>query len=349
MNTTTIRIAVDALGGDNAPDVVLDGCAQALEEMAGLEILLCGPAEVVGPFADAHERVTPIETTQAITMDEHPANAVRKKKDSSLVVGCRMVKEGRAQGFFSAGSTGACLAAATLVIGRVKGVQRPALAVIVPTPGKDVLLLDVGANADVKPGYLLQFAKMGSIFMRRICGVEDPRVGLLNIGEEETKGSALAQECHAVLKEGFPGFAGNAEGRDIMEGNYDVIVTDGFTGNVALKTIEGTFKLVIGELKSILKSSLKTKLAALAIKPGLKGLLVSLDPDAYGGSPLLGVKGACLVGHGSSNARAVKNGILTAVRFVEAGLIEDIEAAFDESEADTPKEERSETGTGDSA
>ena len=255
-------------------------------------------------------------------MAEHPANAVRKKKDSSIVVGCRLVKEGEAQGFFSAGSTGACLAAGTLVIGRIKGVARPALATLVPSPAKPVVLCDVGANADCKPEYLVQFAEMASIYARKILGVADPKVGLLNIGEEEETGSQFAQEAHALLKEKVANFGGNAEGRDVMDGPFDVVVCDGFTGNVCLKTIEGTAKVLFGELKSIMMSSLKTKLGAMALKGGLKGLMGKIDPDAMGGAPLLGCKGACIVGHGSSNARAIKNGVLASAAYVRSGVSE---------------------------
>ena len=317
-----VTITVDALGGDNAPGVVLEGVEAALAQDGQLSVILCGPAEVVEPFAEAHERCEACVTTEEIGMAEHPANAVRKKKDSSIVVGCRLVKEGRAQGFFSAGSTGACLAAGTLVMGRIKGVSRPALATILPSPKKPVVLCDVGANADCKPEYLVQFALMASTYATKVLGVENPSVGLLNIGEEEEKGSQFAQEAHALMKEQVPNFKGNAEGRDVLDSPFDVIVCDGFTGNVCLKTIEGTAKVLFGELKTILKSSTKTKLAALVLKDGLKGLLSRVDPDAAGGAPLLGVKGACIVGHGSSNARAIKNGILASADFVRSGVSE---------------------------
>ena len=261
-------------------------------------------------------------------MAEHPANAVRKKKDSSIVVGCRLVKEGEADGFFSAGSTGACLAAGTLVMGRVKGVARPALATQVPSPAKPVVLCDVGANADCKPEYLVQFAKMASLYAEKIVGVSNPTVGLLNIGEEEEKGSTFAQEAHALLKAEVENFKGNAEGRDVLAGTFDVVVTDGFTGNVCLKTIEGTAKVLFGELKSIMTSSVVTKLAALALKGGLKELKNSIDPDVAGGAPLLGVKGACIVGHGSSSATAIKNGVHASARYVRSGMTDEIAAAM---------------------
>ena len=283
-----VIIAVDAMGGDDAPGVVLDGVAQALEADGALHVVLCGPAEVVEPFAAAHERCEARVTTEVIGMGEHPAEAVRKKKDSSVVVGCRLVREGAAQGFFSAGSTGACLAAGTLVMGRIKGVARPALATVIPSPVRPVVMCDVGANADCKPAYLVQFA----------------------------------QEAHALLKEQLPNFAGNAEGGDILPAKFDVIVTDGFTGNVCLKTIEGTSKTLFKPLKGIMMRTPVTKLGALAIKGGLKELMAQVSPDTYGGAPLLGVKGALLVGHGSSSAFAVKNGVLTTAGVVRAGVSE---------------------------
>ena len=317
-----VTISVDALGGDHAPDVVLEGVAQALAEDLDLSVILCGPADVVEPFAADHDRCTARATTEEIGMAEHPANAVRRKKDSSIVVGCRLVKEGAAQGFFSAGSTGACLAAGTLVMGRIKGIARPALATVLPSPVKPVVLCDVGANADCKPEYLVQFANMASIYAKKVLGVENPSIGLLNIGEEEEKGSQFAQEAHQLLKGQVPAFKGNAEGRDVLSGEFDVVVCDGFTGNVCLKTIEGTAKVLFGELKNIMMASLKTKLAAAVLKGDLKKLAARLDPDVAGGAPLLGVKGACIVGHGSSSATAVKNGVHAAATFVRSHVDE---------------------------
>lgn len=320
-----VTIAVDVLGGDIGPKVVLPGIERALEADSQLTVIACGPADVVEPFAAKHDRVVAQATTEEITMEEHPANAVRKKKDSSLVVGNRLVKEGAAQGFFSAGSTGACLAAATLVVGRIKGVARPALCTIIPSPIKPVMLCDVGANADCKPAYLVQFAQMASTYAEKILGVASPKVALLNIGSEDTKGSKMAQESFALLKEQVPTFIGNAEGCDIMNGTADVYVTDGFTGNVCLKTIEGVSKLLLGEIKKIMLASPLSKLGALTMKSGLKELKESTSADTYGGAPILGVKGACLVGHGSSNEVAIKNGILIAARTVRldvSGIIE---------------------------
>lgn len=315
-----VTITVDAMGGDNAPGVVLDGVAQALAADAALEVVLCGPADVVEPFAAEHDRCTPQAASEVIAMAEHPANAVRKKKDSSIVVGCRLVKEGAAQGFFSAGSTGACLAAGTLVMGRIKGVARPALATVIPSPVRPVVMCDIGANADCKPEYLVQFGQMASIYAEKVVGIEHPRAALLNIGEEDEKGSQFAQEAHGLLREQLPNFAGNAEGSDILPANFDVIITDGFTGNVCLKTIEGTSKTLFKTLKGIMMSTPLTKLGSLAIKGGLKQLMAQVSPDTYGGAPLLGVKGALLVGHGSSNALAVKNGVLTTASIVRTGV-----------------------------
>ncbi len=322
-----ITVAVDAVGGDHGAPVVLEGVAAALAEDADLEIIVCGPADVVEPFAQSHERCIAQVATEEIAMDEHPAQAVRKKKDSSIVVGCRMVKEGRAQGFFSAGSTGACLAAATLVVGRIKGVARPALCTIIPSPAKPVVMCDVGANADCKPAYLVQFAQMASTYAEQVIGIEKPKVALLNIGEEDTKGSQFTQETFALLKQEIPDFFGNAEGCDILCGEPDVYVTDGFTGNVCIKTIEGVTKTLFGCVKDIMMASASTKLAALALKSGLKELKESTSPDTYGGAPLLGVKGACLVGHGSSNALAIKNGIKTTAKTIRldvSGIIEQV-------------------------
>lgn len=321
-----VTITVDALGGDDAPGVVLEGVELALAADPDLSVILCGPAEVVGPFAASHERAEARATTEFIAMDEHPANAVRRKKDSSLVVGCRLVKEGAADGFFSAGSTGACLAAATLVMGRVKGVKRPALGQVLPAYGTPTLLLDVGANADCKAEYLVQFAQMGAVYAREIMGVAAPRVGLLNIGEEDTKGSVAAQEAHALLRAEVPEFAGNAEGRDILAGTFDVVVTDGFTGNVCLKAIEGTSSVLFRYMKDALMASAKGKLGALLVKGDLAELKGKLSPDTHGGAPLLGIKGACVVGHGSSSALAVKNGVLATARTVRSRVSEVIAA-----------------------
>ena len=325
-----VKLVVDALGGDDAPAAVLEGVEQALAAAPDIQVILTGPADVVEPFAVAHERCEAVATTQLIEMGEHPANAVRKKKDSSIVVGCRLVKEGRAQGFFSAGSTGACMSAASLVMGRIPGVKRPCIASVIPSPVAKTILCDMGANADCKPEYLLQFAKMGQVYAQVALGIEQPSVGLLNIGEEKIKGSQFAQDCHQLLKEQLPGFAGNAEGKNIALGGFDVIVTDGFTGNVALKTYEGVGKALLGSLKQTLLGSLRTKIGALLIKPALKELMSKVSADEYGGAQLLGVKGVCLIGHGNSNAQAVCSGVLATASAIRMGMPAKLAAAIGE-------------------
>ena len=327
-----VVVAVDAVGGDLGSSVMLEGVASALAHDTDLEIILCGPADVVEPFAKEHERCIAQVATEAIAMDEHPAQAVRKKKDSSIVVGCRMVKEGRAQGFFSPGSTGAVLVAAVRVIGRIKGVMRPTLCTIIPSPKKTVVMADVGANADCKPAYLVQFGQMASVYAEKVLDIKDPKVALLNIGEEETKGSKFTQEAYALLKQELPSFCGNAEGGDLLLGDADVYVSDGFTGNVCIKTIEGTAKALFGALKEAMMSSMSTKLAALVLKSSFMELKDSISPDTYGGAPLLGVKGACLIGHGSSNAKAIENGInatAKTIRLNVSGIIEQMVSSGD--------------------
>jgi glycerol-3-phosphate acyltransferase PlsX len=257
-------------------------------------------------------------------MDGNAVSEVRAKKDSSIVVGCRLVRQGDADAFFSAGSTGATMAAATLVMGRVKGVTRPAIATVIPTGGTPVVLLDVGANADCKPEYLVQFAQMGTAYARIVLDVANPRVALLNIGEEPNKGSTLTREAHLLMQDHVSGFIGNVEGRDVPAGVADVIVTDGFTGNVALKLLEGLSKTIIRGVKDTLTASTATKLAALAIRPGLRRFGASLDPDTYGGAPLLGLNGLCIIGHGSSNASAVASALRVSAHEVRAGLVDAI-------------------------
>jgi glycerol-3-phosphate acyltransferase PlsX len=324
-----ITVAVDAVGGDFAPDEILAGVALAVAADPALRIVLTGPAEVVEAFASsAGGRITAVPTTEVIGMDEHPANAVRTKKDSSMVVGCRLVKEGSADAFFSAGSTGAAMAAATLVIGRLKGVLRPAIATVLPTGGPPTVLLDVGANADCKPEHLRQFAIMGSAYASTVLGVAQPRIGLLSIGEEPTKGSQLVVEAHELMKD-VPGFIGNVEGRDVLSAKADVIVTDGFTGNVVLKLLEGASSAFFGQVKSAVTASPAAKLAGAVLKPELTRLKDRLDPDNYGGAPLLGIDGVCVIAHGSSKSKAVFNGIRVAAQAGRGGLTEHISGSLD--------------------
>lgn len=310
MSMDEIKVVVDAQGGDNAPGVVLEGVAQAVAQDPSITVILTGAEDVIVPFAAEHANVVAHPTTEVIEMGEHPAEAVRRKKDSSIVVGCRLVKEGEAGGFFSAGSTGACMSAASLVIGRIKGVKRPAIATVLPSPVAKVVFTDMGANADCKPEYLVQFARMARVYAQVALGVENPSVGLLNIGEEETKGSEFAQECHRLMKEHVPNFKGNAEGGNLALGGFDVIVTDGFTGNVALKVYEGVGKALLVGLKETIYSTTKSKIGGLLIKDALSAFKEDLSADKYGGAQLLGCKGVCLIGHGSSNAKAICSGVL---------------------------------------
>ncbi|MCL2403601.1 MAG: phosphate acyltransferase PlsX [Coriobacteriia bacterium] len=325
-----VTIAVDALGGDFAPSAVLDGVALALQRDSQLRVALCGPAEVIEPFATssaARGRVDAHITTEEIAMDEHdPARAVRSKKDASIVVAARLVKEGAAQGFISAGSTAACLAAGTLVIGRIRGVARPTLAVVLPGK-RPVVLADTGANADCKPELLVQFAEMARAYAQATLSIDNPSIALLNIGSEEGKGSELAKATQVLMKEQIHNFIGNVEGRDILDGKADVIVTDGFTGNVVLKTLEGSMFYLLAKLKTAFMATGLTKLAALVLKGSFKELKSELDPDQYGAAPLLGVKGLCLVAHGSSSPEAIANGILVGAKAVRNELTEKITAA----------------------
>lgn len=326
--TRQITIAVDAMGGDHAPGAVFEGVAAAVAADASLTVLLVGPESVVAPFADAHDRVEAVAAADVIAMDEHPATAVRTKRDSSIVVGCRLVKEGRADGFFSAGSTGAAMAAATLVMGRIPGVQRPAIATVIPTATTPCILLDVGANADCKPEYLLQFASMGAVYASTTLGIAEPRVALLNIGEERSKGSQLAQDAFALMDASTPGFIGNIEGRDIPAGAADVVVTDGFTGNVVLKLMEGMSKQLLGQFKTALTSSAVNKVAAAVLKPSLAQMRDKLDPDVHGAAPLLGVAGLALIGHGSSSPRAVASALRVGATAVRGGLVDRLTSAL---------------------
>ena len=310
MSMDEVKVVVDAMGGDDAPGVVLEGVDQAVAQDPSLTVILTGPEDVIVPFAAQHGNVIAHPTTEVIGMGEHPAEAVRRKKDSSIVVGCRLVKDGEAGGFFSAGSTGACMSAATLVIGRIKGVKRPAIATVLPSPVAKVVFADMGANADCKPDYLVQFARMARVYAQVTLGIDNPSVGLLNIGEEETKGSEFAQECHRLMKEHVPNFRGNAEGRALALGGFDVIVTDGFTGNVALKVYEGVGMALLAGLKETIYSTTKSKIGGLLIKDALSKFKDELSADKYGGAQLLGCKGVCLIGHGSSNALAICSGVL---------------------------------------
>ena len=321
-------ICVDVMGADKEPAVLLEGVTQALEDDPELEVLVAGNADVVEPFAASHTRARALVTTQVISMSEHPANAVRQKKDASIVRAAAAVHAGEADGLFSAGSTGAVLTAATFGVGRLKGIKRPALSLPFPgISGKPTVFLDMGANADVKPDVLVQFAHMGRAYSRAILGVESPRVGLLCNGSEETKGSEMALAYHAALEAGNCGFAGNAEGTDLLAGTFDVIVADGFTGNVALKSIEGTGKFVIKRLKAAMGESFTNKIGMALLAKSLKSLAAEMSGDEYGGAILLGLRAPVVKGHGATSAQAVRMGTLAAARAARAGLSQKIAEA----------------------
>ncbi len=323
-------ICVDVMGGDKEPQVVLDGIAAALDADKNLNVLVAGPEDIVVPFCANHHGTRALVCTEAIAMDEHPAEAVRNKKDSTIVRGCAAVKQGEADGFFSAGSTGAVFAAATLGVGRIKGIKRPAIAGVLPGPGgKQTVMLDLGANADARPEMIVQFAQMGRAYSRVVLGIQNPQVGLLNNGSEETKGSELALSYHkALAAEGAEWFAGNAEGNDLLAGTFDVIVADGFTGNVALKTLEGTAKYILREVKHLTEESKRAAVGALMLKPGLKILAKHLSGDELGGAILLGVKAPVLIGHGDTSVDAIKNGTLATAEAVRGGLVDKIAQAI---------------------
>ena len=324
-------IAVDAMGADKAPDPEICGSIQAAREL-GVRVLLVGPEERLAPLlreALQGEKL-PIEIVHAseyIAMDEKAAQAVRNKKDSSMRVGLKLVREGRAAGFLTAGNTGAAMVTAKMVLGALPGVDRPALAAVLPTSaGTPCVLLDVGANVDCRPQNLAQFAVMGELYARNVLKVARPRVGLLSIGEEEGKGNELTNDAFSLLKALPLHFTGNVEGRDIYNGHADVIVCDGFVGNVALKTSEGLTRLVRDMLKDSLRQTVTAQVGALLSRKAFTAFKRKTDPSEYGGAPLLGVRGICIVGHGSSTDRAIRNGIRVAAEFAEAGVNGLIEA-----------------------
>ncbi len=321
-----MRIAVDAMGGDHAPEEIIKGVLIAAEKNPEVQLILVGQKERILPFlAGAKPKnISLYEATEVIAMDEHPANAVRKKKDSSIVVATRLVKLGEADAVVSAGSTGAQMASALLGLGRIKGIERPAIATILPTPEGGKLILDVGANMDATPEQLSQYALMGSIYAEKILKIPKPRVGLLNVGSEEGKGNDLTQKAYGLLKGAQLNFIGNVEGRDVPYGRADVVVCEGFVGNILLKTAEGLAGVLFQQIKEKITSTTVRKLGALAVKPGLKEIAQMMDYAEYGGAPLLGVNGISIICHGSSNAKAILNAIRVAQECVQIQLIEQI-------------------------
>ncbi len=315
-------IALDAMGSDRAPKPEIEGAIQAARQY-GVRVLLVGRTEVIRAELDRHPSAAglPLEIVQAsevIRMDDKAVQAVRAKRDSSIRVGVRLVRDKKASGFVTAGNTGAAMATAKMVLGALPGVDRPALAATFPTAsGAAATLLDVGANVDCKPENLVQFAVMGEIYVRTLFGTSKPRVGLLSIGEEESKGNELTREAFAILKHLPLNFIGNVEGRDLYSGVVDVIVADGFVGNVALKTSEGVANLVRAVLKESLRATITRQVGALLSRSAFADFKKRLDHTEYGGAPLLGVKGVCFITHGSSNANAIKNALRVAAEFAE--------------------------------
>ena len=330
-----VRVAVDAMGGDNAPFVTVKGSVDAVKENSNLKVFLVGQEEAVNAELSKYDypkdKIEVVNATEVIEMAEPPVMAIRKKKDSSIVKAMYMVSHGEADAYVSAGSTGATLVGGQVIIGRLKGVKRAPLAPLIPTEKGTSLLIDCGANVDARASHLVQFAKMGTVYMENILGIKNPTVGIVNIGAEEEKGNALVKETFPLLKN-CPdiNFIGSVEARDIPAGGADIIVCEAFTGNVILKMYEGVAKSMMHIIKGSLMGSLKTKIGALLIKDDLKKSLANYSLDQYGGAPMLGLKGLVVKTHGSANEIEVKNSILQCVTFTEQKISEKISAKISE-------------------
>lgn len=321
-----MKLAIDAMGGDHAPKEVVLGAMEAIKKIDGLEIILVGNEQKITEYLTNRKNISIVHTDEYITGEDEPVRAVRRKKNSSLVLMANMVKEGKADACLSAGNTGALMSAGLFIVGRIKGIERPALSPTLPTlDGQGFVFLDVGANVNATENHLLQYAIMGSIYAEKVRSIENPRIGLLNVGTEEGKGSDLARKAFDQLKEAPINFVGNVEARDLLFGAADVVVTDGFSGNVALKTIEGTAMTMFSMLKDTFMSSFKTKLAAALVKSDLKKLQTKLDYSEYGGAALFGLAAPVIKAHGSSNGRAIYNAIKQACYMVEQDVTETIQ------------------------
>ncbi|MCR5320933.1 MAG: phosphate acyltransferase PlsX [Lachnospiraceae bacterium] len=324
-----VKVAVDAMGGDNAPLEIVKGAVEAAKESAAVEVYLVGKKDIVeaelAKYEYPKERVVIVDASEVIETAEPPVIAIRQKKDSSLVKALEMVRTGECDAYVSAGSTGATLVGGQVIVGRLKGVERPPLAPLIPTENGPALLIDCGANVDARPSMLLQFAKMGSIYMENICGIKNPRVGIVNIGAEEEKGNQLVKETFPLLKN-CPdiNFIGSVEARDIPLGVADVIVCEAFTGNIILKMYEGVAGTLLKQIKSGLMSCTRGKIGGLLVKPVLKETLKQFDLEEYGGAPLLGLNGLVVKTHGSSKAVEIKNSVLQCVTFKEQRINEKI-------------------------
>ena len=324
-----MRIAVDGMGGDHAPKEIVAGVQRALDEYPELEIALFGQQEAMKPYIKPHERLTVFHCTEVIGAEDDPVRSVRRKKDASMVRMAQAVKDGEADGCVSAGNTGALMAAGLFVVGRIKGVDRPALAPTLPTvDGKGFVMLDLGANAEARPEHLVQYAVMAGIYAEKVRGISSPTVGLLNIGTEEKKGNELTKAAYPLLKEAPVNFIGNVESRELLNGAADIVVTDGFTGNIVLKTIEGTAMSLFAMIKYVFTSSVKTKLSALLVKNELSGLKSMLDYSEYGGAALFGLNAPVIKAHGSSDANALFNAIRQTRTMIESDVAETIRQAM---------------------
>jgi glycerol-3-phosphate acyltransferase PlsX len=325
--TAILPIAVDGMGGDKAPGEIIEGARRAVQEV-GVPVVLVGRPEELG--GDHGLEVLP--ASEVIAMAADPASSVRTMKDSSLVRAAEAVRDGKASAMISAGNTGATMASALLRMGRIKGVRRPAIATPIPVPGgKPTVLLDAGANSECQADWLVQFAQMGAVLARERYEITAPKIGLLSIGEEAGKGNPLVKETHKLLQDASLGsavFVGNVEGRDIMTDEVDVVVTDGFTGNVALKTLEGGMRALVNALFGVFAASDEAKAAAEVLMPGLLPLYAQLDPDSYGGAMLLGVDGVCIISHGSSSATAIVNAVRVAADMVDHDVVGLLRAAI---------------------
>lgn len=329
-----MKIAIDGMGGDNAPQAVVDGVVQALKEYADIEMYITGPQDQIeaelSKYDYPKDRVKVIDAKEVISTNEHPVMALRRKKDSSIVKALNLVKSGECEGVISAGSTGAFLAGCTLIVGRIKGVERPALSPIMPGRYGKFMVVDSGANVDCKPQYLVQFAKMGKIYYESVFGTKNTSVGLVNIGVEEEKGNELTKATYQLLKEEDFNFVGNVEPRDVPKGEVNVLVTDGFVGNTVLKMYEGSASAILGMIKdAIYSSSVISKMGALLLKPVIKNLMVKFDYKEVGGAPFLGVNGICIKAHGSSDGKAFKNAIRQTKIFNDKGILDKIRAEIE--------------------
>jgi glycerol-3-phosphate acyltransferase PlsX len=317
-----MRIAIDAMGGDHAPKEIVLGSMRAIQAFEDLEIALFGNENEIRPILKDGTRITVIHTEEKIESTDEPVRAVRRKKNASMVLMANEVQSGKADACISAGNTGALMTAGLFIVGRVEGIERPALAPTLPTTnGNGFLLLDVGANVDAKPEHLFQYALMGAIYAEKVRGIQNPRVGLLNVGTEENKGNEITKKAFEMLKEADINFIGNVEARDLFDHVADVVVSDGFSGNVALKAIEGTAMSIMSMLKAELLLSVKTKLAAAVLKPQFKAIKGKLDYSEYGGAGLFGLKAPVIKAHGSSDATAIFNAVRQAREMVDKGVI----------------------------